>query len=298
MLKTTLAQWRIFNAVIEHGGYLQAADKLNRSHSSLHHAVQKLQESLGVELLRVEGKQISLTPVGEVMRRRSQLLLEDATSLERLGQTVRAGWETEITLAVEGIYPKSALMQVLRRFHEHGQGSRLKVENVILNGAVEAIRNAAADLVITPIVPSGYLGTPLMSISMLPLAHRDHPLVTTDVPIESKELQRTLQIVISDRTKSSPPAPIGWLKSEERWTVSDFQQARDILLTGVGFCWLPTHMFEDDLLSGDLAPLKTRDQLELLVPLTLVLPTPEKLGPAGRLLAGFIRDTASDRKIQ
>ena len=56
-------------------------------------------------------------------------------------------------------------------------------------------------------------------------------------------------------------------------------------------------MFEDDLLSGDLAPLKTRDQLELLVPLTLVLPTPEKLGPAGRLLAGFIRDTASDRKI-
>ena len=55
-------------------------------------------------------------------------------------------------------------------------------------------------------------------------------------------------------------------------------------------------MFEDDLLSGDLAPLKTRDQLELLVPLSLVLPTPEKLGPAGRLLAKFIRETASSRK--
>ncbi len=292
MLKTTLTQWRVFNAVIDNGGYLQAAGHLHRSHSSLHHAVQKLQESLGVELVRVEGKQIFLTPVGEVMRRRSRQLLQDAEDLERLAATVRAGWETEVALAVEGIYPPAALMEVLKKFHERGKGTRLKVENVILNGAVEAIHRASADVVITPIIPTGYFGTPLMNITLLPFAGRDHPLARSERLIESRDLQRNLQVVISDRAKTPWPATIGWLKSEERWSVSDFYQARDVLMTGVGFGWLPPHMFEAEIKSGDLAPLKTRDRLELLVPLSLVVPAPERLGPAGRLLADLFRASA------
>ena len=121
MLNTTLTQWQIFNAVIDHGGYLQAAEKLNRSHSSLHHAVQKLQDQLGVKLLTVTGKQVRLTPVGEVMRRRSQRLIKDAEELEQLARTAREGWETEITAAVEGIYPPSLLSEVLASFHDQGR---------------------------------------------------------------------------------------------------------------------------------------------------------------------------------
>ena len=33
--KSTLEQWRIFQAVVEFGGYAQAAEKLNKSQSSL-----------------------------------------------------------------------------------------------------------------------------------------------------------------------------------------------------------------------------------------------------------------------
>lgn len=292
MLKTTLTQWQIFNAVVDHGGYLQATAKLNRSHSSLHHAVQKLQESIGVRLIEVRGKQITLTPIGEVMRRRSRQLLEDADNLEKLAKTVREGWETEVRLAVEGIYPQAALIEVLKKFHERGHGTRLKLENVILNGAVEAIHNASADLVISPIVPTGYFGTLLVSVALRPFAGRNHPLVMTKTPVESRELHRHLQIVISDRAKSVWPATIGWLKSEERWSVGDFYQARDILLSGVGFCWLPPHMFEDEIRRGDLRLLNTRDRLELLVPLSLVVPVPERLGPAGRLLADLFRASA------
>ena len=41
--KTTLEQWRILQAVVDHGGYAKAADYLNKSQSSLNHAVAKLQ---------------------------------------------------------------------------------------------------------------------------------------------------------------------------------------------------------------------------------------------------------------
>jgi DNA-binding transcriptional LysR family regulator len=48
--KSTFEQWRIFQAV-DCGGYAQAAEALNKSQSSLNHAVAKLQQSLGVALL-------------------------------------------------------------------------------------------------------------------------------------------------------------------------------------------------------------------------------------------------------
>ena len=292
MLKSTFTQWQVFNAVIDHGGYLQAAEKLNRSHSSLHHAVQKLQEQLGVTLLTVEGKKVRPTAIGEVMRRRSAQLLVDAKDLEQLAQTARAGWETEIIIAVDGIYPKALLMDVLGQFNERGHGTRLKLDSVILNGAAEAIRTAAADMVISPIVPQGYLGTALLSVSLIPLARHDHPLVTTQIPVEPRDLHRSLQIVISDRMKSEGRDAVGWLKSEQRWTVSDFHQARDVILSGSGFCWLPIHMVEDDIKSGALRPLNMRERLERVVPLSLVIPTPEKLGPAGKLLADLFRASA------
>ena len=64
--KSTLEQWRIFQAVVEFGGYAQAAEKLNKSQSSLNHAVAKLQLTLGVALLEVRGRKASLTEEGEV----------------------------------------------------------------------------------------------------------------------------------------------------------------------------------------------------------------------------------------
>ena len=37
--KTTLEQWRILQAVVDHDGYAKAAQALNKSQSSLNHAV-------------------------------------------------------------------------------------------------------------------------------------------------------------------------------------------------------------------------------------------------------------------
>ena len=64
--KSTFEQWRIFQAVVDEGGYAQAAEKLNKSQSSLNHAVAKLQQSLGVALLEVQGRKAYLTAEGQV----------------------------------------------------------------------------------------------------------------------------------------------------------------------------------------------------------------------------------------
>ncbi len=46
----TLEQWRALIAVVEAGGYAQAALSLNKSQSAVTYSVQKIEEMLGVEV--------------------------------------------------------------------------------------------------------------------------------------------------------------------------------------------------------------------------------------------------------
>jgi DNA-binding transcriptional LysR family regulator len=49
--RVTLEQWRCLVAVVDAGGYAQAALRLHKSQSSVTYAVQKLESLLGVEAL-------------------------------------------------------------------------------------------------------------------------------------------------------------------------------------------------------------------------------------------------------
>jgi len=298
--KITLSQWTIFNAVIREGGYLKAAEKLNRSHSSLHHAVNKLQQQLGVTLLEIHGKQPVLTPTGQVVHRRARQLLKDAADLEMLARQLNQGWESEISIAVENIFPKSILHPILKKFNSGNHTSRLKILDVVLGGAVEAIENATADLVITPILPQGHLGTQLITLELRAYAHKDHPLNQQLQPVTQKELANTLQIVIKDTAAKEVQTPFGWLRAENRWTVSDFYHAREILKTGQGFCWGPAHLFTREIEDGLIKEIKTVGDLSRAVALYLVEPKPETTGPGASLLAQLIREeavTASPLKL-
>ncbi len=289
----TLAQWAILDAVIQEGGYLKAAQKLHKSHSSLHHAVAKLQLQLGVQLIETKGKKISATEIGEVIHRRSKQLLQDAADIEKLARRMNEGWESEITLAVENIFPKSVLHPILHEFSNRNHTSRLRILDVVLLGAVQTIEQASADLVISPIVPSGHLGTPLLSVTLYPFAHVDHPLNQMENLPTERDLTNALQIVIKDTANNSNEDhknPLGWLKAEKRWTVSDFYHAREILKTGQGFCWAPTHFLAEDIKNGILKAISTEGDLARIAPLYLVNPKPETSGPGVNLLAKMIRE--------
>ena len=101
----TLEQWRCLVAVVEYGGYAQAAQHLHKSQSSVTYAVQKLESMLKVRAFEIQGRKAVLTPTGEMLCRRARALLEDAAGLERAAKKVSAGWEAEIRIAVEVLFP-------------------------------------------------------------------------------------------------------------------------------------------------------------------------------------------------
>lgn len=292
--KTTLEQWRILQAVVDFGGYAHAAEKLNKSQSSLNHAVAKLQSQLGVQLLEVKGRKAYLTEAGEVMLRRSRHLTQNVKELEALSHNILQHWEPEITLAVDHAFPKTLLYPALEQFLPECRGSRLKILDSVLTGTEEAVTQGWADLVISHMVPKGHLGEAIAEVRFIAVAHKDHPLAALPSPIDPTELSQHLQLVIKD-TSQTPDEKRGWLRSEMRWTVSHFQAAIELLSRGMGFCWLPEHLVADLLADETLTKLSIAGSGFTLLNAYLIFPTPDNVGPGTRLLADMI---LANRQIQ
>ena len=100
-----LDQWRALIAVVDSGGYAQAADALHKSQSSVTYAVQKIESVLGVSAFEIQGRKAVLTSTGHMLYRRALALVGEAGDLELAARKLSAGWEAEIGLAVEVLYP-------------------------------------------------------------------------------------------------------------------------------------------------------------------------------------------------
>lgn len=105
--RVTLDQWRTLQAVVDHGGFAQAAEALHRSQSSVSYTVARMQEQLGVPLLRIDGRKAVLTEAGNVLLRRSRHLVKQASQLEDLAHHMEQGWEAEVRLVVDAAYPSA-----------------------------------------------------------------------------------------------------------------------------------------------------------------------------------------------
>ncbi|PTA50213.1 LysR family transcriptional regulator [Shewanella morhuae] len=286
--KSTLEQWRILQAVVDFGGYAQAAEKLNKSQSSLNHAVAKLQHQLGIDLLEVKGRKAYLTQQGEVLLRRSRHVTQAVNELEQLASNLEQGWEPTLTIAREIIYPMESLVCALNAFLPDSRGTRIIMLDSVITGTQEHILQNKVDIAIcagSP--PKGYLSEPLCEQELFLVCHPSHPLADLGTIEDDKLLAQYLQLVIKD-TGVQSNVDIGWLKAEQRWTVSNFHEAKVILNQGIGFCWIPSFLIQTELSSGNLVRLHLSGNQKRRIMLSLVIPDRDQQGPASKLLTSLI----------
>ncbi len=172
----TLEQWRSLIAVVDAGGYAQAAVSLHKSQSAVTYAVQKIESQLGVNAFDIQGRKAVLTPTGQMLYRRALALLDEANKLERAAHALSAGWEAEITVVAEVLFPSRLLLACLERFGQESPGTRLELVESVLGGTADALLQQQVDIVISPQLPVGFMGDLLMRIRLRAVAHCDHPL--------------------------------------------------------------------------------------------------------------------------
>ncbi|WP_455201003.1 LysR family transcriptional regulator, partial [Kaarinaea lacus] len=239
-LKTTLEQWRALQAVVDYGGYAQAAEQMFRSQSTISYSISKLQEQLGIQLLVVQGRKAHLTEAGEVLVRRSHQLLKDVAELEQLAESLSHGREAEIRFVVDAAFPNMILMEALKKFAPQSGGTRVQLKEVVLSGADDALESGEADLIISAFNPSDYLGDIIYQVEFVAVAHPEHHLHQLGRKLTMKDLEREMQVVIRD-SGSRHNVDMGWLGAEYRWTVTSMETASAAVASGLGFAWLPRH---------------------------------------------------------
>jgi DNA-binding transcriptional LysR family regulator len=172
--KTTLEQWAVLAAVVDEGGFAQAATTLHRSQSAVSYALARLQESLDLPLLSVEGRKSVLTPHGVALLARARSLIKELESLESLARSLRKGWESELSLTIDAAFPRSRLLGIIAKLQATCPTTQIQLSEVVLSGAEQAIMESVGDLVVTSRVPPGYFGDWLLDVDFLAVARVDH----------------------------------------------------------------------------------------------------------------------------
>ncbi|HJV85140.1 MAG TPA: LysR family transcriptional regulator [Noviherbaspirillum sp.] len=285
----TLEQWRTLIMVVDIGGYAQAAEVLHKSQSSVTYAVQKIESLLGVKAFEIQGRKAILTPTGQFLYRRARALLEDSSALERAAKRLSAGWEAEIRIAAEIIFPTWLLLECFDRLGKESPHTRIELIESVLGGTGEALLQGQADLAIASIVPSGFLGMPLLRMRFIPVASPSHPLhqLGREITIEDLRKERHLVVRESGTRRSTRILPVD---TTQRWTVSHSATSIEAVRMGYGFAWFPEEKIRNELRDGCLKPLPMRDGGERFAELYLVLADPDAAGPGTRRLAEIIRE--------
>ncbi|WP_290702397.1 LysR family transcriptional regulator [Amphritea sp.] len=289
-MKVTLEQWRMLKAVVEHGGFAHAAEAVHKSQSSIHHAIQKMESMLDVKLLEVKGRKAHLTDAGRLLLQRAEQLLESAANIDSLAASLHAGVEPEISIAVDQTFPPEYISQVLEQFAHEYPNTRIQLYETVLSGASEALIQGRVDLAIAGAGVSHFLAEPLFAVGFIAVASPKHPLFNScseAEPLVIDDLTNFRQLVTRDSALEQN-IDSGWLKADQRWTVSNISTAVEMISRGMGFAWVPVTRIRRALEQGELQPIPLQAGGSRSMMLQLYYARQDSIGPGIKRLTELL----------
>jgi DNA-binding transcriptional LysR family regulator len=290
--RITLDQWSALAAVVEAGGYAKAAEALHKSQSSVTYAVQQIESLLDVKAFRIDGRKAVLTPTGELLYRRARYLLDEAAALERSSKRLSAGWEAEIRLAVEILFPSWLVLRCLDTFGAESPHTRIELIETVLGQRTDLLSSGKADLAIFPAVPPGFVGDALVRFRAVLVASPQHPLHQLGRNPTPRDLRQHRHLVV--RESSPDRAHKATIEVTQRWTVTNIATVVEAARAGYGFVLLPEDLIRGDLASGALKELPVRGT-ERFADMYLVYADREHAGPGTHRLAEILRETVASQ---
>lgn len=290
--RISLDQWRALVAVVDAGGYAQAAASLNKSQSAVSYAIRQIEERLGVAVFAIEGRKALLTDDGKVLYRRGKALVDEAMRLERAAANLARGRELELRLAVEGLFPTWLLLRCLQRFGDAHPETRIELYESVIGGTEELLVGGAVDLAIcADQLPAGHTGDVLLRYRAIAAAAPFHPLHALGRELTIEDLKAHRHLVIRDSGTRRVRASV-WNVTEQRLTVSHKATSIEAACFGMGFAWYPVDWIRDELAGGRLKPLPLKEGAERWGALYLVYPDPDGAGPGARRLGEILKEDA------
>jgi DNA-binding transcriptional LysR family regulator len=282
----TLDQIRIFLAVADAGSFSKAAKRLNRAQSAVTYGIQKLEAQLGIPLFDRTAYRPQLMEAGVALLPRARRIAEETNAFRDTARSLASGLEAELTIVLDSMFPMPAVVEALRAFTAKFPTVPPRIYVQSLGAAAELVLDGTSMIGLLPLIFSDMLllkRFPLLTIELIPVVAPNHPLAELEGPIDTHVLHRHVQLVLTDRSLLTAGRDYGVL-SGRTWRLADLGAKHSMLLAGLGWGNMPSHLVQNDIAQGRLKVIRPTEfdpRVAQLVMCGAYL-ADHRLGPAGQ----------------
>ncbi|MDG2175716.1 MAG: hydrogen peroxide-inducible genes activator [Gammaproteobacteria bacterium] len=178
ILNITLKQLRYYLVAAKYISLRQAARELKISQPSLSAQIQKLEETLGIELFERKRKGVTLTPLGRDLLKQAQQAVNSAESIIDAANFASKGPSGTFRLGASPTLGPYALPWILPEVHKKYGGVKFFVREEVPDDLAEGLYNGRFDLIMTtlPLKEEGITVMPLFREPLYLVLNRQHPL--------------------------------------------------------------------------------------------------------------------------
>ena len=280
----------MMDVIARTGSFAAAARELGKVPSSLTYSVRQLEDALDVLLFDRRSRQAQLTAAGTELLNEGRRLLEQMDAVANRVKRVATGWETQLSIAVDGVISRLTVFELCESFYalcvssqvaspriggatraparldmesadgddaNHGStGTRLRLRTEVLTGTWEALASGQVDLSIG--VAMDRLTAPgvqLKELGQLPFVFAvapHHSLAAHAQPLSDAELLRHRAVAVADSAQRMTPTTVNLLPGQDVLTVSSMQHKIEALLRCMGCGFVPEPMVREHIAAGRL----------------------------------------------
>ena len=284
----------MMDAIARSGSFAAAARLMGKVPSALTYSVRQLEDALDVLLFDRRSRQATLTAAGQELLDEGRRLLEQIDAVANRVKRVATGWETQLSIAVDGVISPLTMLELCEAFYAArppgsapatgsgmseravpgpataGPPTRLRFRREVLAGTWEALVTGQADLAIgvasSRELSSGLASAELGALPFVFVVAPQHPLAQAAGPIDDCDLIVHRAIAVADSAQRLAPITVNLLPGQDVLTTSTMEAKIAALLRGLGCGFVPQPMVREHVAAGRLVVKtlnRTRDPVRL-----------------------------------
>lgn len=252
----------MMDTIARTGSFAAAARELGKVPSALTYSVRQLEEALDVLLFDRRSRQAQLTAAGEELLNEGRRLLAEMEAVAHRVRRVSTGWETQLTIAVDGVLSRLTMFELCEAFFalrpdgRQSPPTRLRLRTEVMSGTWEALVSGQADLAIGAMADAA----PTSEVQLAPLGEMPfvfavaphHALASYEGPIPDDELLRHRAVAVADTAQRLSPRTVNLLPGQEVFTVASMQAKIEAQLRCLGCGFVPEPLAREHIGAGRL----------------------------------------------
>ncbi|MTB65712.1 LysR family transcriptional regulator [Providencia sp. wls1943] len=235
--KTTLDQWITLQAVVDYGGFAQAAEVLHKTQSSISYTISKLEQILDIEIFVVEKRRAVLTEQGESLLALSREVTNKAIALEIAAKLINKKINNKIKIIIDSLYNSDDLLNKIGSLIKSRKDYDVELTKTLLNRE-DILSSKDFDLLISHHYVSSLNPIFLGEVDAVLVTEPNHYLQRCTKDKIRHKLEKTPHIVLSTTFQDK-------IRSHQTVKVTNTETAIKLTRNSVGYSCFPRDIIHE-----------------------------------------------------